>query len=180
MLQPPFGVVFDMLRRANPVQMENPDGSVIKANDEPPFSDWKGHPYELNVHYPGLCVALAEADGHGPTDIVGFGLVLDDSSQYLCLCPLGSALRAPGGHGSPGMLAWFISKLRSQKPQKGKRSASVEVRACLTRAAGKIQRHFLTQDPSVMTRARLNGMLETVGEHLTALDNVEEESEVVN
>ena len=100
MLQPPFGVVFDMLRRANPVQMENPDGSVIKANDEPPFSDWKGHPYELNVHYPGLCVALAEADGHGPTDIVGFGLVLDDSSQYLCLCPLGSALRAPGGHGS--------------------------------------------------------------------------------
>ena len=56
----------------------------------------------------------------------------------------------------------------------------MEVRACLTRAAGKIQRHFLTQDPSVMTRAKLNGMLETVGEHLTALDNVEEESEVVN
>ena len=129
----------------------------------------------MNIFYPGLCVSLAEADGHGPTDMVGFGLVLADGSQYLCLCPLGSALRAPGGHGSPGMLSWFMAKLRANKPPKQKRSASEEVRACLGRAASKIQRDFLTQDPTVMTRAKINGMIDAVVGHLSTLDNVEEE-----
>ena len=173
MLQPPFDVHFQM---RGEFSCESPDGTRILMNETPPFSLWDGKVYELNVYYPGLCVARAEADGHSPTDIVGFGLALSDGTQYLCLCPLDSALRHVGGHGSPGMLAWFLAKLRKNKPNRAsKRSASAEVRACLGRAAAKINKNFLTQDPAVMTRVKLTEMINTVVLAVSTLDNVEEE-----
>ena len=180
MLQPPFDVVFDMHRSANPVALENLDGSPITTMGgihNPPFSHWDGKVYKLNVHYPGLCIAHAEADGYSTTDIVGFGLALADGSQFLCLCSLGSAQRAPGGHGSPGLVSWFVSKLRARKQAKTKRSSSAEVRACLGQAAAIIERDFLTQDPEVTTRAKLKGLLQAVSGQLTSLDSVQEEAD---